>query len=985
MSKISILAIFLLFHTISFTQNGSISGKIVDDTGEGIIAVNIVLDNTTYTAFTDIDGVYKIDNVVPGTYNLSCTFVGFSEISESITVKANENLIRNYTLTPDNTQLNESVVIGYGTSNSKDLTGSTKLIKEKDFTAGNVTTPEQLITGKVAGVQITSNDGAPGSGSRIRIRGGTSLNASNDPLIVIDGVPVDNEGISGAANALNLINPADIANMVILKDASAAAIYGSRGANGVILITTKQGQANADKMNINLQQKFALSIVGKYADVLTGDQLRTVIQENGTQDQLDLLGEENTDWQSLIYRNAFINETNLSFSGGIAKLPYRLSIGYKHEEGVLKRHKLDRTSVGLNLNPKLLNDHLQVSVNTKLSLSDNFFANQGAIGAAVSFDPTQPVNTDSEALGGYFEWLNPNSGAPSNLAGKNPVGLLDQREDESNVMRFIGNLKLDYEIPSIPNLHIVANLGGDFSNSDGSVFVPAEAASSFFQGGEQSQYEQTKSNRLLDTYLNYSKEWTKSNLDLTAGYSYQRWLRESPSFPLLNAAGDTITPAQIPFKTENALISFYGRAKFSLHDKYLLTATLRRDGSSRFNPNERWGIFPSFAAAWRISEENFLKDSKLFSYLKLRAGFGITGQQDIGNDYPYLANYTFSTSTAQYQFGEQFLTLLRPDGFDFNIKWEETASTNIGLDYGFKNNKVFGSIDWYHKSTIDLLAVVDVPAGVNFTNEILTNVGSITNTGVEFEMSIAAITKKESNLTLGFNLTANRNEITKLSEVIDTTSVGILTGGISGGIGNNAQIHAVGSASSSFYLYEQVYDVSGNPVEGEVVDRNNDGIINGDDRYISQNPNPDVFLGFFTNYAYKNWTAGLALRSELGKYVYNNVNSERGFFEAIPNQDFINNLNSSFSESGFITRTNEQLLSDFYLEKANFLRLDYISLGHDFGKIMKDRAKLNVGFTINNVFVISNYSGIDPEISSGLDQNIYPRPRIYSLNININL
>jgi len=911
MNKITTL-LLLFVSWFGYSQNGTISGKITDTSGEGIVSANVTLENTSYGVFSDINGDYTIENIEPGTYTLLCTFVGFTKVTDTITITNGSKLIKDYSMSSDNMQLNESVVIGYGTSNSKDLTGSTKLIKEKDFTAGNVTTPEQLITGKVSGVQITSNDGAPGSGSRIRIRGGTSLNASNDPLIVIDGVPVDNEGISGSANALNLINPADIANMVILKDASAAAIYGSRGANGVILITTKQGEANSSKLRISLQQKFSLSTVAKYADVMTGSELRETITQNGTPEQLELLGTADTDWQREIFRNAFINETNISLSGGVKKLPYRLSVGYKHEEGVLQRHKLDRTSVGLNLNPKLLNNQLDVAVNTKLSISDNFFADQGAIGAAVSFDPTQEVNIDSDLYGGYFEWLNPNTGEPNNLAGRNPLGLLYQKEDVSNVMRFIGNVKLDYTIPSFPNLHAVINAGGDFSNSNGSVFIPADAASNFFQGGEQSQYEQTKSNRLLETYLNYSKDWTRSTFDLTAGYSYQRWLRESPSFALLNVAGDTITPAQIPFKTENALISFYGRIKYALQEKYLVTATLRRDGSSRFNPAERWGLFPSAAVAWRISEEKFLKDNKHLSYLKLRAGYGITGQQDIGNDYPYLANYTYSTTTAQYQFGDQFYSLLRPDGFDFNIKWEETASTNIGLDYGFKNNRIFGSVDWYNKKTKDLLAVIDAPGGTNFTNEILTNVGSITNTGVEFELSVVAIAKKESNLTVGINLTANRNEITKLSEVADTASVGILTGGVAGGIGNNAQIHAVGSASSSFYLYEQVYDSAGNPIEGEVVDRNNDGIINSDDRYISQNPNPDVFLGFYSNYSYKNWSAGFALRSELGKYVYNNVNAERGFFQAVPNQDFINNLNSSFNESGFITRTNEQLLSEIH-------------------------------------------------------------------------
>jgi len=975
--------LFILFSIGINAQNASLSGKLIDENSAPIIGATVYLDGTSQGAFSDVNGDYKLENIAPGTYDLVYSFVGYSSIRESITLAAGDNLVKNQTMVLDAMLLDETVIIGYGTTNAKDLTGSTKLILEKDFTSGNVTTPEQLITGKVSGVQITSNDGAPGSGSRIRIRGGTSLNASNDPLIVIDEVPVDNEGISGSANALNMINPNDIESMVVLKDASATAIYGSRGANGVILITTKKGAQGKSDLRINLQQNLSVSTPTTKADVMSASELRDAILQNGDSVQLSLLGDADTDWQSEIYRNALISETNLNFTGGVKNLPYRLSIGYKHEEGILQRHKLDRTSIGLNLSPKFFNKKLAVSMNTKLSTASNFFANQGAIGAAVSFDPTQPVLSGNEEFGGYFEWTNPD-GTALNLAGANPVGLLEQKDDISDVLRFIGNIKLDYELPFLPELHAVANIGGDFSKSSGAVIVNQEAREQVFNGGERSQYEQTKSNRLLETYLNYINSFGTSDVEVTAGYSYQRWLRESPAFPLLNFDRDTVTPAGIPFKTENALISLYGRLKYTLNDKYLLTATLRRDGSSRFNPDQRWGMFPSAAIAWRISEEKFLKESKSISYLKLRAGYGVTGQQDIGNDYPYLANYSTSTSTAQYQFGNTFYSLLRPDGFDFNIKWEETTSTNIGLDFGFIKNRLYGSFDYYIKDTKDLLTVIDVPAGVNFTNEILTNVGSMENKGMEFELNFVAISEAKKELTFGVNLTANQNRVTNLTQVVDTSQVGILTGGISGGIGNNVQIHAVGNPTNSFYVFEQVYDASGNPIEGEVVDRNDDGIINDKDRYIFEKPAPNLFLGFYSNYRLKKFTAGFALRGEFDRYVYNNVNSNRGVYASVPpsGQGFINNLNYNFEESGFMEFSTAQLLSDYYIEKANFLRLDYLSFGYDFGKVFKESAQFNAGIVINNVFVLSDYSGIDPEVASGIDNNIYPRPRIYSLNLN---
>lgn len=968
----------------SFGQNANLSGKILDKNNEGLVGATVMLQGTTKGTVTDPVGNYSIPDIAPGTYQVVFSFIGYKTVAESVTLTAGQNLALDKKLDADILFLDEAVVVGYGTISSGDLTGSTRVIKDEDFTKGNVTTPEQLITGKVSGVQITSNNGAPGSGSRIRIRGGTSINASNDPLIVIDGVPVDNEGISGAADPLSLVNPNDVESFVVLKDASAAAIYGSRGANGVILITTKKGNGG-NRLRLNLQQNLSLSTVAKQVPVLSANELRDVVNTYGTDAQKSVLGNANTNWQDEIYRNAFISETNIGLSGGLKNLPYRLTLNYKYEEGALHRHQLERTAVGLNLTPSFFNDNLKLEINTKFTLMDNFFADQGAIGAAIGFDPTQPVNSGADAFGGYFEWLNLNGTKPNNLAIKNPVGLLYQKEDVSNVLRFIGNAKMDYRFPFMPDLHAVVNVGTDYSSSNGSVTIPDMAASQFLQGGERSMYEQTKTNELLEAYFNYNKSLpgAKSEIDLTAGYSYQFWTRESPSFALLNYTNDTVRAAGIPFYTENALISYYGRMNYTYNKKYVLTTTMRRDGSSRFAPENRWGMFPSAAFAWKISDEDFLDGNLIVSHLKLRAGYGITGQQDIGNDYPYQANYQNSTTTAQYQFGNQFYNLLRPDGFDYNIKWEETASSNIGLDYGFMNDRIYGSLDFYQKNTTDLLAIVDVPAGANFKNEILTNVGSMVNRGVEFEFNWVAISDGKRELIFGANATANRNEITKLTRVPDENSVGILTGGIEGGIGNNVQIHAVGHPANSFYVYEQLYGDDGKPLAGEFADRNGDGIINEDDRYIAQNPNPDFMLGFFSNYETGDWTFAFNMRAEIGRYVYNNVNSTRGHYQAIPAQNWMINLNPSFLESGLMTATTEQFLSDHWIEKANFFRMDYFRVGYDLGEAFKGKANVQVGATVNNVFVWSPYSGIDPENTNGIDLNLYPRPRIFALNLNI--
>jgi iron complex outermembrane receptor protein len=978
----------MLLSSAGFGQR-TITGTVTDaDSGEPLIGANIIIQGTSSGTITDFDGAFALD-VPEGENILVVSYTGYT----TKTIELGASNVLDIVLSPG-AMLEEIVVVGYGTTQSKDLTGSVISVNEDDFQQGNFSTPEQLVAGKIAGVRINSNGGAPGSGSRIRIRGGSSLNASNDPLIVIDGVPLDNTGISGSANALNLINPAEIENITVLKDASAAAIYGSRAANGVLLITTKKGKGGK-KLSVNVSTNNTVSTVPNLVPTLTGDELRTIVNElpEATQKQKDLLGEENTNWQEEIYRNAFSSQNNLTLAGGIKALPYRLNMEYFHNEGILKRSQLDRYGASMNLSPAYLDNQLKFDINGKYARTENFFADQGAIGAAVSFDPTKPVYSENDTLyGGYWEWL-ANNGKPNVLAPRNPLGLLNQRDDESSVNRFIGNAKVDYLPQFISGFTATLNLGMDLSRSSGSVFVPAEAASNFNRGGVDNIYEQSKDNRLLEVYGNYRRDLPslQSRFDVTAGYSYQNWITKSPAQADLNVAGDTIAPPGIPFETENTLISFYGRLNYNLKEKYLLTATLRQDGSSRFSPDTRWGLFPSVALAWRVSEEPFMRNSKW--YLKLRAGYGVTGQQDIGNDYPYIANYGQGTPTAQYQFGDKFYTVLRPDGYDANIKWEETTSYNVGADIGFDNNKVFAAIDFYHKTTDDLLAIIPVPAGTNFTNQIFTNVGSLQNTGLELTLNYIALHNSDWMLEFSGNLSFNQNEITNLTKAADPNDPGILVGGIPGGIGNTVQIHTVGFPAFSYLVYQQLYE-DGMPLEGEYQDFDGEtGITPGredlglGDQYIFDgNPDATTFAGLSAFLSYKKWSMGFTLRGEFGQYLYNGVAAQRGFYRAIDPQSgtYLQNLTTAYYDSEFYNGNVTQFLSDYYLEKGDFVRMDNITLGYDFGEVAKN-VRLRINAAVQNAFVLTNYSGIDPEVVGGIDSNIYPRPRMFSLNINLNL
>jgi TonB-dependent starch-binding outer membrane protein SusC len=964
------LAFSLAISLQTFAQETAISGKVVDaQDNAGVAGVTVTVKGSKTSTLTASDGSFKIKAAAGAT--LVFTSVNMSPVemaaAEGMAVK----------MTTKNATLNDVVVIGYGTARKKDLTGSVVQVSSKDFVKGAITTPEQLIAGKVAGVQITSNSGQPGAGSRIRIRAGSSLNASNDPLIVIDGVPVDNNGISGAPNALALINPNDIEDYTVLKDASAAAIYGSRASNGVLLITTKRG--NAGGMKVSFSSQNSIAVKTGLVDVMSGDQMRAVVNQFGTASDKARLGTANTNWQEEIYRPAFTTDNNISVVGGIKKLPYRLSLGYLSQDGILKRSNLQRVSIGLNLSPKFFDNKLSVNTNIKYSLNKNFYPDGGAIGAAVYFDPTQKPLSGNQNFGGFTEWL---SGAtPNTIAPRNPLGLLEQQENKSDVNRLLGNIQLDYKFHFLPALRANLNVGLDRSVSKGTIFIPGTAASSFSRGGVNNAYEQTKTNKLLEFYLAYEHELKsiESRFDIQAGYTYQDWLTQSPAQPDRRADGSIFKPAGQNFETQNTLISFYGRAKFNVKDRYLLTASLRRDGSSRYSAESRWGNFPSVAAAWNLTNESFMAGQNVFSNLKLRASWGITGQQDGIGDYAYQPVFFYADSAARYLLGNQYITPIRPQAYDANLKWEETEAKNIGLDMGLFNGRVNLSVEYFEKNTKDLLSVVPAPAGTNFSNEILTNIGSIKNRGLEVTLNGKAISEKDYSLDLGFNITyIMQNEITRLQLVSDPNFKGIDVGGTGF---NTVQKHTVGYRPNTFFLYQQVYDKTGSPLEGVYVDRNRDGAFGVDDQSWSKNPEANVFLGFTASGSYKKFDAGFTLRASTGNYVYNAVRANAGILDNIlPGQTYLNNGHVNYLTTGFKSR---QTFTDYYLENASFLRMDNIYVNYSFGKVFNNKANLRVSFNVQNVFVITKYSGLDPEVNGGIDNTIFPRPRTFSLGFNL--
>ncbi|HEY9114312.1 MAG TPA: TonB-dependent receptor [Bacteroidales bacterium] len=1001
-----LFAIILCGSAISFGQSGAVTGVVLDmSDGMPLPGASVVIKGTTIGTVTDINGKFSL-NVEPNT-TLVVSYVGYTT-QELLT---EPGAVLKFTMQSEATGLSELVVIGYGTQKKKDATGSVTPIGTEDFNKGQITDAVNLMSGKVAGVQIISAGGAPGANAQVRIRGGSSLSANNDPLWVIDGVPVDNDGISGARSKTNTLNPNDIETMTVLKDASATAIYGSRASNGVIIITTKKGKAGSP-LKLEYNGNFTLYTPTKTIDVLDSDEM--VEQMNlKYPGQTDMLGVwydpngnsvsyqnlpdnpeaagyvqkmYNTNWQDEIFTNAFGTDNYISATGAAKHMPYRVSLGYSLQNGILMNDQFQRTTGAFSLTPSFLEDHLTVGLNGQGTYITNEFADNGAIGAAFQFDPTKPVTDATSPYGGYWAWLQAN-GNPVDQATRNPVALLNLRSDQSKVKGFVGSALFNYKVHGFEDLKLTLNLGMDYSNSDGTIDVPSYAAWEYNPetgGGVDNYYEQEKKNSLLDFYMTYTKyvESIKSNFDVMVGYSWQNFWRKNYSVNSDINHTPSVTDT-IDDQTESYLVSFFGRFNYTFNDKYLVTFTLRDDGTSRFSPDTRWGLFPSVALAWKINQEGFLIDSKTISQLKLRLGWGITGQQNIGQgDYPYLARYTYSQINAQYQLGNLYYYTLRAEGYDANIKWEETTTWNVGIDYGFAADRYYGSLDFYYRETDDLLNFIPVPAGSNLTNYLLTNVGNMTNKGVEFSVFTRPIVKEDLMWEIGFNATYNKNEITKLTSAADSAYLGVQTGGISGGVGNFIQIQSVGFPANSFFVLEQVYDEDGYPIEGMYVDRNGDGMITDDDKYHYKKPASDFYFGINSMIDWKNWQFAFSGRANFGNYVYNNVAAENGVYERLyrPEGPYLGNVASYVFETNFTT---PQYTSDYFIQDASFFKMDYISLSYVFRELGNSKLNLRVSGTVNNAFTITQYDGLDPEITNGIDGNLYPRPRAYVLGINL--
>ena len=984
----------------AFAQQIAVKGHVKDTTGEPVIGANVLVKGTTNGTITDFDGNFMLN--VPKDAILSVSFVGY----KSAEVKAASTVM--VTLEDDSQVLDAVVVIGYGSVKKNDMTGSVTAIKPDKLNKGLITNAQDMMTGKIAGVSVISKGGAPGEGATIRIRGGSSLTAENDPLIVIDGLAMDNKGVKGLANPLSMVNPNDIESFTVLKDASATAIYGSRASNGVIIITTKKGQAGA-RPTISYDGNVSVSTVKSTVDVMDGDQFRSFIKDIWGEDSeaYSKLGNANTDWQKEIFRPAVSTDHNLTISGGLKNMPYRVSFGYTNQNGIVKTSKFERYTASVSLAPSFFEDHLKINANLKGMIAKNRYADGGAVGSAVSFDPTQSVRSDDPYhqyyFDGYFQWNTDASSLNDDTwkrtfngnAPGNPVALLEEKDDRAISKSLIGNLELDYKFHFLPDLHAHVNGGMDLSTGKQYTDVsPYSSTNNYY--GSYGWEQKDKYNLSLNAYLQYSKDFTdKHRFDVMAGYEWQHFHDTSDQeywglYPLSNNVvenrGQRYNNTSSGSATESYLVSFFGRVNYTLLDRYLFTATVRQDGSSRFHKNNRWGLFPSFALGWKLKEEAFLKDVDVLSDLKLRLGYGITGQQNINSgDYPYLAVYETNKDGAYYPIlGEG--TTYRPNAYNPDLKWEKTTTYNVGLDFGFLNNRINGAVDYYYRKTTDLLNSVFVSAGTNFKNKVLSNVGSLENSGIEFSINSKPVVTTDWTWDLGFNITYNKNKITKLTTG-DSENYYVAAGdNIGGGRDMKAMAHAVGHPASSFYVYQQVYDENGKPIENEFVDRNGDGTINGDDRYFYKKPTADVLMGLTSRLSYKSWDFSFSLRASLNNYVYNSV--EAGGSDCNPTSVYsfgaLNNRPLMGVANNIQNLKDNTLLSDYFVQNASFMKCDNITLGYSFKKLFGAPIGGRVYAAVQNVFTITKYKGLDPEVEKGLDNNIYPRPLTTLIGLSLN-
>ena len=973
-----LVALLLMGCLQLLAQTRTVKGVVTDaQNGEALIGATVMVEGDKSGTVTDFDGNFSLQ-VPSSAKKIKVSYIGYIDKILAIS----ENMKVN--LESDSKALADVVVIGYGTARKSDLTGSVATVKAKDFNKGLVSSPEQLINGKVSGVQIMSNSGSASAGSTIRVRGGASLNASNDPLIVLDGVPLEQGGISGnSSNFLSMINPSDIESMTVLKDASSTAIYGSRASNGVIIITTKKGQQGGLKVNFNTTN--SMQTRAQMVDMLSHDDFVNVINLYGTDNQKSLLGNANTDWNDEVYRTAFGTDNNLSLSGSIGKyLPFRVSAGYYNQSGLVRKDNVERWTGNVVLTPSFFQDHLKLTINAKGTLNNNSFNNGGAVWAAATFNPTIPVYSGNDKYGGYNEALDAD-GYPVNAGVRNPRGLVDLYDSKSKVSRFIGSMDVDYKVHFLPDLKLHATVGADYAKGDGTIHVPVYAAQSFnkdesLSGSDYKYGPQKNENRLLTLYANYAKyfENIKSNVDLTAGYDYQYWKSTTPLYYTKSAAGTNLSTVKAS-DYRHVMLSYYGRINYSFDGKYLLTATVRRDASSRFSKDTRWGTFPSVALGWTLTEEPWLKNQKVLSNLKLRASYGVTGQQEGIGNYNYLPVYTYSVTGAEAFINGQYINTYRPEAYVKNLKWETTTSWNFGLDFGFLDGRIGGAIDFYTRKTKDLLASVPTAAGTNFSKTILTNVGNVDSKGIEVSLNATPIKTKDWEWNLSYNFTWQNMKVKNLSLTPGGSQTNVKVGPSIDAY--QFQVLSEGYEPYMFYVYHQLYDSkTGKPIEGAYADLNNDGEINDADLYRYHSPAPKYIMGLSTSLRYKQLTLGMSFRANIDNYVYNGMGMSTGAWETVSyNNSQLNNLNTSFLKTGFKTR---QYLSDYYVENASFLKLDNLSLSYNVGKINK-WASLTVSAMVQNVFTITGYSGTDPEVPNGMDNSFYPRPRTYSVSLGL--
>ena len=1012
--RIMTLLLGLFLSVGAFAQQITVKGHVKDATGEPIIGATIKVAGAQGGVISDFDGNFTIQ-AAQGTM-LEVSYIGYQAVS----VAAGPNVV--VTLQEDSQSLEQVVVIGYGVAKKNDLTGSVTALKPDEKNHGLITSAQDMIQGKIAGVNVTSDGGTPGGSSTIRIRGGSSLNASNAPLIVIDGLAMDRQGIKGAPNALSMVNPNDIESFTVLKDASATAIYGSRGSNGVIIITTKKGRAGqAPKVSYNGNVSY--SVKRNKLDVLSGDEYRRFITSYYGDDSAAaaLLGMENTDWQEEIFRGAVSSDHNITVQGGLKNMPYRFSVGYTDQNGILKTSNFQRTTASMTLNPSLLDDHLKFNINGKFMYTHNRYANTGAISEAVRFDPTQVVSTDRpkfKDFRGYWQWGGDGSGYNDYTVshaiiatgpGKNPVAMLNERNDRANSYDYMGNVEVDYQIHGFEDLRLHANASGDWANGKQDTDYAPWGSSNFYYGNSGFSKE-NKYNLTFSAYAQYYKDFLKTqHFDIMGGYEWSHnkfWGNDAYQslYPqtygtYLDANGEVqnmddlkalrgtaFTSSGHEWKQESYLVSFFGRANYIAFDRYMLTATVRRDGSSRFY--DHWATFPSLAFGWKINEEAFLKNAKWMDELKLRLGWGKTGQQDGIGNYNYFASYNVNTGSVDGRYPINGVNptglLYLPDAYNKNLKWETTTTSNIGLDFALFHNRVNGSVDYYYRKTTDLINTATVSAGSNFRNQVISNIGTLENRGVEASLTVRPIQTENVQWEVTANFTYNKNEITELTGEGDI----IMTGGISAGTGNQVQAHAVGHPASSFYVFQQVYDQNGKPLEGVYVDRNADGVINEADRYFYKSPAAPYTAGLSTRLQVKNWDLGFGLRASFDNYNY--WDRGAGFSNIAMRYDgsfnYLQNAMPYAIDNGWTTY--DHVKTDYFVRNASFLKCDNITLGYSFADLFKagsyNGLTGRIYLAATNVFTVTKYDGLDPEVFGGIDNEAYPRPFTIQCGLNLN-